>query len=341
MNDVRYACRLLRRDLGYAAVAILTMAVGIGATTTLFSVAYGVLLKPLPWADGDRLVRITESRKGQQARLPGTISNGAYLAWRDQASTVEAISGYGLGGDAMTAIANGGEPTRLQVGRLTASMFDVLRARPLRGRAFTADDERDDSGADLFIAHRQFPDWWTRGSIIFVVRTTDDPHAHVQALRTAVREQDPTAALDSIMTMEERVASSLAMPRLYAVLLVSFAVAALAIAAVGLFGLLSYVVAQRSREIGIRTALGAQTPDILALVLRQGTAISISGIAAGLCAAYVLTRYLSSFIYGVDRADVASYITVACAVGLVATIASIVPAWRAARIDPLIALRAE
>jgi len=825
MNDLRYACRLLRRDLGYAAVAILTMAVGIGATTTLFSVAYGVLLKPLPWAGGDRLVRLTESRKGQQARLPGTISNGAYLAWRDQASTVEAIGGYGLGGNAMTVVANGGEPARLQVIRLTASMFDVLHIRPLRGRAFTADDERyasgpypmasvaiisyglwqewfgggDDAigsvvrideqpvtivgimprdfafpdretrawlpmpvggvlgangvrriqifgamarlkpgvtvqqaaaeatarartapdpgfaavamfgsdapsdvtvtsaidamtadvrpaiilllaavglllatatanvaglqlarattrrrelavraalgatrgqlvrqlvaesamigaagavagvtlaavtqrllpallpadfpratdiavnlpvmlfavilaivasgacglmpaaetgrldlthalaaesrasaagagrsrgarlraavmtaqvalaclllvgaalltrsfvalmhadrgydatnvltarldlpqqtsegprhlalseaviarmraepgvataaaadalpflslgsalgtempspvnpavkqqvranlrmvgpeyltalrlrllqgrllsdaegpstkpvvvvsrsfarqylgpeplgklvplrsgrirasaeaevvgvvddvrqtsvtepaGADLFIAYRQFPDWWTRGSIIFVVRTTDDPLAHVQALRTAVREQDPTVALDSIMTMEERVGNSLAKPRLYAVLLVAFAIAALAIAAVGLFGLLSYVVAQRSREIGIRTALGAQVSHVVALVLTQGIAISISGIAAGLCAAYVLTRYLSSLLYGVDRADVGSYITVAFAVGLVATIASIVPAWRAARIDPVVALRAE
>jgi putative ABC transport system permease protein len=146
MNDLRYACRLLRRDVGYAAVAILTMAVGIGATTTLFSVAYGVLLKPLPWPDGDRLMRVTESRKGHQARLPGTISNGAYLAWRDQTSTTEAIGGYGLGGNAMTAALNGGEPARLQVVRLTASMFDVLRVRPLRGRAFTADDERRDSG---------------------------------------------------------------------------------------------------------------------------------------------------------------------------------------------------
>jgi ABC-type antimicrobial peptide transport system permease subunit len=100
-------------------------------------------------------------------------------------------------------------------------------------------------------------------------------------------------------------------------------------------------VAQRSREIGIRTALGARMTDILALVLRQGTAITLSGIAVGLGTAYVLTRYVSSFIYGVDRADVGSYLTVAFAVGFVATISSIVPAWRAARIDPLIALRVE
>jgi len=104
MNDWRYASRLLRRDLGYTAIAILTMAVGIGATTTLFSVAYGVLLKPLPWADGDRLVRLTESRKGQQARLPGTISNGPYLAWRNHASTVEAIGGYSVGSSGMTVV---------------------------------------------------------------------------------------------------------------------------------------------------------------------------------------------------------------------------------------------
>jgi predicted permease len=821
VNDLLYACRLLRRDLGYAAVAILTIAVGIGATTTLFSVAYGVLLRPLPWPDGDRLMRLTESRKGQPARLPGTISNGAYLAWRDQTSTAEAVGAYAIGEAPMTAVARSGEPARLQVGRLTASMFDVLRVRPLRGRAFTADDERgpyptasvailsyglwqewfggrdeaiggvlqldeepvtivgimprdfafpdrdarawlplpsggvlapngvrriqifgaiarlkpgitpqqaaaeatarartapdpgfaavaifgsnapsdvavtplvdamtaevrpaiilllaavglllatatanvgglqlarattrrrellvraalgagrrelarqllaesaviagtgaiagltlammtlrllpallpadfprlgdvavnlpvvsfalvlaiaasvagavmpatvtrrldltyalaeesavpaaggrlpsarlreaimavqvalacvllvgavlltrsfvalmhadrgydasnlltarldlppqkqegshhvrlsdavvarmraqpgvavataadalpllspgsalgtemtsplnpalkqqvhanlkmidpayfpalrlrllqgrllsdadsasttpavvvsrsfarqylgpepigrlvplrsgrtraraeaevvgvvDDvrqtsaaapAGADLFIAYRQFPDWWTRGSIVFVLRTDDDPLAHVQALRTAVREQDPTVALDSIMTMEERTSNSLAKPRLYAVLLAAFAAAALAIAAVGLFGLLSFVVAQRSREIGIRTALGAQVPDIVALVARQGAAISICGIAAGLWAAYMLTRYLSSFIYGVGRADVGSYFSVALSVGFAAAAAAIVPAWRAARIDPLVALRGE
>jgi putative ABC transport system permease protein len=232
------------------------------------------------------------------------------------------------------------------LGKLVPLRSGRIRASAEAEVVGVVDDVRQTSvtepaGADLFIAYRQFPEWWTRGSIIFVVRTTDDPLAHAQALRTAVREQDPTVALDSIMTMEERVGNSLAKPRLYAVLLVAFAIAALVIAAVGLFGLLSYVVAQRSREIGIRTALGAQVSHVVALVLRQGIAVSISGIAAGLCAAYVLTRYLSSLLYGVDRADLGSYIAVAFAVGLVATIASIVPAWRAARIDPVVALRAE
>src|SRR5258708_10474008 len=119
MSGVRYAFRLLRRDSGYTAVATLTMALGIGATTTLFSIASGVLRKRRPWAASERIVRVTESRKGQQARLKGTISNGSYLAWRDAATTVVAVGGYGAVANAMTAIAkNGAEPARLQVGRL-------------------------------------------------------------------------------------------------------------------------------------------------------------------------------------------------------------------------------
>lgn len=103
MNDLRYSFRLLRRNPGYAAVAILTMALGIGATTTLFSVAYGVLLKPLPWADSDRIMRVVETRDSHQARLPGTMTNGTYLSWRDQAATLDAIGGYAVGTNSMTA----------------------------------------------------------------------------------------------------------------------------------------------------------------------------------------------------------------------------------------------
>ena len=84
IQDLRYGVRLLRRQPGFAAVAILTMALGIGATTMLFSVAYGVLLKPLPWSDAEQLVRVTETREGRTGRVAGTVSNGTFLAWRDQ-----------------------------------------------------------------------------------------------------------------------------------------------------------------------------------------------------------------------------------------------------------------
>lgn len=194
---------------------------------------------------------------------------------------------------------------------------------------------------EVFVTYRQIPTAWLRSSIYFIIRTTGDPVAQVAALRTAVRQQDPTAALDSIMTMEERVAKSLAKPRLYALLLTGFAIAALAIAGVGLFGVLSYAVAQRAREIGIRTALGAQVRDIIALMLRQAVAISVIGIGVGMAAALALTRYVSSFLYGVLPTDGFTYTAVALVVAAAAATACVVPARRAARIDPLIALKVD
>ena len=136
-HDVRYGLRLLKREPGFAAVAMLTIALGIGLTTTLFSVTYGVLVKPLPWPDADRVMRVTESRRGQQGRLRGTMANGSFLAWRERASTIEALGGYGVNGNSMTVSRSGMEPVRVVVGRATPSLFQVLRAKPLRGRIFS------------------------------------------------------------------------------------------------------------------------------------------------------------------------------------------------------------
>jgi putative ABC transport system permease protein len=147
-QDVRYAGRLVRRQTGYAIVAILTMALGIGATTTIFSVANGVLLKPLPWPDAGRVVRPTETRKGQPGRLRGTITNGSYLAWSEHPSTIDALGGYSVEPSSMTVRAAGTQaPQRVAVGRLTPSMFQVLKASALRGRVFVSDDARISGGA--------------------------------------------------------------------------------------------------------------------------------------------------------------------------------------------------
>src|SRR5947207_1571971 len=116
LHDVRYGLRQLRRAPGYTLLVVATMALGIGATTTLFSVAYGVLLKPLPWPDADRLVRLTETRKGQAARIRGTVTNGTFLAWRENASTVEDIAAYSTIN--VTAIVGAREPARMQIARV-------------------------------------------------------------------------------------------------------------------------------------------------------------------------------------------------------------------------------
>jgi putative ABC transport system permease protein len=134
IQDVRYGLRLLRREPGYAAVAILTMAIAIGATTMLFSVAYGVLLKPLPWLDAEQLVRITETRQGRAGRVLGTVSNGTFLAWRDRRSTIEDVGGWLT----QTATLTGaGAPVRMPIIPTTPSLFAVLKVRPLIGRLFT------------------------------------------------------------------------------------------------------------------------------------------------------------------------------------------------------------
>src|SRR5207245_6021201 len=138
LHDVRYGLRQLRRAPGYALVVVATMALGIGATTTLFSVVYGVLLKPLPWPDADRLVRVTEARQGHEPRIRGTISNATFVAWHAQPATIEEIGGWRIA--TTNAMIGGGESTRLQTAAVTPSLFAVLKARPFRGRLFVEDD---------------------------------------------------------------------------------------------------------------------------------------------------------------------------------------------------------
>jgi predicted permease len=172
-----------------------------------------------------------------------------------------------------------------------------------------------------------------------VVRTTSDPRALVPSLRGIVTADAPNAPLESVMTMHDRVSDSLAQPRLYTLLLGTFAALALIIAGVGLFGVLSYSVALRAREIGVRSALGAQVRDIVAMVVRQAVAIAAAGVAAGLLASIWLGAALRTFLYGVTSHDAVSFVVVAAVLLLVSILASVVPARRAASVDPVSVLR--
>jgi putative ABC transport system permease protein len=200
-------------------------------------------------------------------------------------------------------------------------------------------DVTDAPAPELFVSYRQMPDRLLNGPLILVVRTVGDPLPQAGLLRTAVREQDPAILVHSVMTMEERVVTSLAKPRLYAMMLGAFGGFALAIAAVGLFSVLSYSVAHRAREIGVRTALGAQTRDIVALVLKQAAGIAIGGVVFGLAASVLLSRFLTAFLYGVVAHDLTSFAVVAVVLMLAVALACVVPARRAARVNPLIAMR--
>jgi ABC-type antimicrobial peptide transport system permease subunit len=141
------------------------------------------------------------------------------------------------------------------------------------------------------------------------------------------------------MTMEDRVLTGLARPRLYAILIAGFAAFALVIAAVGLFGVLSYVVAQRSRELAVRTALGARQADIIRLVLGQGLSVTVLGLTAGIVTSVFVTRAIAALLYGIGPHDALTYLVVPFVMLLASAIACAVPARRAARLDPLRVLK--
>jgi ABC-type antimicrobial peptide transport system permease subunit len=175
---------------------------------------------------------------------------------------------------------------------------------------------------------------------ILIIRTTADPTTYVPMLRGLVHEQAPALALDSVMTMEDRVTTSLERPRLFAVVLAWFGLFALLVAGVGLFGVLSFSVAQRTREIGVRSALGAQAHDIVRLVLHQVLWIVGAGMVVGLGAALAGVRLLSAYLYGISPHDTVTFVAVPIVISAIAAVACLVPARRAAKVDPLTALRA-
>ena len=197
----------------------------------------------------------------------------------------------------------------------------------------------DVSQPEVYYSFAQFKGLVKVPVVTLLVRTAGDPSALAATVRTAVREADPTLVPEAIMTMEDRLLIGLARPRLYTILLGAFAIGALLVAAVGLFAVLSQTVAQRSREIAVRTALGARPSDIVRFVVAQGLAVSAAGLAIGLVTARVLARSMSSFLYGVAAHDWLTYILVPLVLLAVAALACFLPARRAARMDPVQVLR--
>ena len=173
------------------------------------------------------------------------------------------------------------------------------------------------------------------------VRATGDPHVLVSGIQRAVWSIDPDQPITSVRTLDEVLSIASAQRRFNMTLLVSFAGLALALALVGVYGVVAYAVAQRTREIGIRVALGATRRDVVALVVKSGAMWSIAGIVAGLAGAFATSRLISGLLFGVTAGDPATFVTIAAVMVAVALTASYVPARRAASLDPVTALRSE
>jgi putative ABC transport system permease protein len=174
-----------------------------------------------------------------------------------------------------------------------------------------------------------------------VVRTEGKPEAALGGVRQKVHELDRDLPISTVRTMDEWVSTSAAQPKLNAVLLAVFAVVALLIAAIGVYGVLSYSVTQRTREIGLRMALGARQGNVLRMVVREGMMVGAVGIGAGLLGALLMSRLLASLLYGVEVRDLSTFAVVAGVLAVVALIACYMPARRASRVDPVVALREE
>ena len=174
-----------------------------------------------------------------------------------------------------------------------------------------------------------------------LVRTTVEPLSLAGPVRNQISGLDKDQAVFNVRTMEQALAQSVEARRFSMILLVVFALLALTLAAVGIYGVISYSVAQRTREVGIRMALGAKTIDVLNLVVRDGLKLVLIGIVIGLAGALLLTRLMTTLLFGVTATDAVTYVTVALGLILVAFIACCIPARSATKVDPLVALRFE
>jgi putative ABC transport system permease protein len=178
-------------------------------------------------------------------------------------------------------------------------------------------------------------------AIHVVVRTDGDPGSMAPAVRAALLDAGWRQPISDVRTMTERVDRVNGRARLNSLLATTFAVIALVLAGVGIYGVMSYSVVQRSKEIGIRMALGATRGDILRWIVRQAMVLAAAGVAIGLAGHFALARVLRSLLYGTSPNDVSTWMGSAALLGLIAVIASYIPARRAMRSDPVTALRAE
>jgi len=179
------------------------------------------------------------------------------------------------------------------------------------------------------------------GFLSFATRTSGNPRAAIPAVRRTIGTVDSNIGLDAILPMASLFSNSVAQRRFYAVVVGTFAAVAALLAAIGVYGVLAYAVAQRTQEIGVRVALGARRGQVLALVLRRGLLLAGLGIGIGLGAAVAGARYLQGMLFGVTPLDPGTFVLVGTAFMIVAALASYLPARRATLVDPIVALRAE
>jgi predicted permease len=223
---------------------------------------------------------------------------------------------------------------RLRIGPISSNSDDWMTVVGVVGRVKQYGLDTD-GRIVIYLPHTQF----NARSLYVTLRTQGEPTALAGAVRRELQALDPDLPMYRPKSMDERVHTALARPRFAMTLLTIFAAVALALAAIGIYGVMAYLVSQGTRDIGIRIALGATQRSVLAMVLKQGTTIAALGLGAGVAGAWMLTRFMQSMLFGVTGTDRLTFAAVAVVLALVAITATLIPARRASRIDPIAALR--
>jgi len=313
------------------------VAAGYANNLPLVQQGFGRDLSPTPPVPGRRPQRATDAMPGMHAVSPGFIAalgmrlvegrpfSDGEAAHREALITQTFARSAFFNGPALGRHIYAGDDDWEVVGILEDMKQFSLQQRP---------------ASELFVIDF-IPAPPGLGGTYFAVRTGIDPAAIAASVRTIAKEIDPQVPVDNVATMDQIVSNAMSRPRLYAAVLGLFAAVAVVLAAIGIYGVLGFLVTRRTREIGIRVALGARRDQVIAMIVRQTATLTGMGVIVGVAAAAGLSRYLEGLLFGVTPLDPATFIGVIVLFGLVAAAAAYVPTRRATRINPITALRAE
>ncbi|HUN62007.1 MAG TPA: ABC transporter permease [Candidatus Sulfotelmatobacter sp.] len=388
-QDVRYGLRSLGKSPGFTAVAILTLMLGIGVNTALFTIVHGVLLNPLPFPRPDRLVSLWEENV-IDSYATNVVSGGVFADWQKEAKSFEQMAL--VGEDTANLSGDGGAlPESIGIRQCSFQLFSLLEVPPALGRFFTEQDDQPGAtptavltnglwkrryGSDPSIGKHLTIDWVRKprfeivgvvgdvlsnldtpaeatmylplnsgrfdyGSLVAMTDGGHDVSALALPLEKQIAAVDPDLGVSDVLTMDEWIGKSTASAMFDALLVLSFAVLGLVLAAVGLYGLLSYLVTERTHEIGIRMALGAQRLEVMRIMFLDGLGPTVVGLVVGLVGGGICAQLIRSGLFGVEPLDWKVFGAVAMVVLAIAGAACTYPAWRGARVDPMTALRCE
>ncbi len=315
MQDMRYAGRWLFRNPLFTMAIVLTMALAIGANTAIFSVMNAALFPPLPYEDSDRLVEIWEekNRITIDERSPAVIViNETFVRkfW----------------------------PGKDPIGKRVHLSYDPPVFAEVIGVVRDMKQHLDvQTEPEVYVPYRQQPHQW----INVVVRGDFHPASMLPTLSKLIWAIDKSQPIFNVESMTRVIHRSTEGRRTTMYLLSFFAIIAVCLSIVGVYSVISYSISRQTHEIGIRMSLGAGRSDVIKMILKKASLLILTGTGIGLILSFSLNRTLETFIYGISRNDPSTYIFVSAMVIAVALIASVVPAMRAAKIDPVIALREE